>query len=620
MALEVHNSPFDPEQVELLNRLLGSLTAEQAVWLAGYLAGLRAAAGGGLAAQGGVAVGHGPSQPATGAPIDAAEIVVLYGSQTGNAMRVAKRTVKRLAQRGLTATACCMSQFRPKDLRKTRFLLVVVSTHGEGEPPDKAKTFHEFLHSRRAPKLDGLSYAVLALGDQTYKHFCKTGKDFDTRLAELGATRLVDRVDCDVDYDPPAEAWIETVGEALALHGAAGTASPSTAVAAVGAVVGAVATSAAEPAEYSRSNPFQAEVLENLNLNGRGSDKETRQLKLSLSDSGLRFEPGDSLGVYPVNDPELVDSLIAEMLWNRDEMVPAGRGELPLREALLRHYEITVLSRPLLEQAARFSSDGLAELVAQGADEPIEAYIRGRDLLDLVRDHSLSGVPARDFLPILRRMPPRLYSIASSHQSNPDEVDLIVVALRYFAHGRQRRGTCSTYIADRLAEGDRAAIYVHENPNFRMPPDPAAPMIMVGPGTGVAPFRAFLEQREETGAPGKNWLFFGDRRFRTDFLCQTEWLRWVQSGLLTRMDVAFSRDQREKVYVQDRMWEHGRELYAWLEDGAYFYVCGDEKRMAPDVDAALLGIVEREGGLSTEQAAAYVDELARQGRYQRDVY
>ena len=356
------------------------------------------------------------------------------------------------------------------------------------------------------------------------------------------------------------------------------------------AATATAAQTVAAPA-FTRTNPFTAEVLENINLNGRGSDKETRHLKLAIEGSGLCFEPGDSLGIYPHNDPQLVDDVIGHMGWNPEEVIPAGKQELPLREALIQHYEITLLSKQLLKQAATFSQDGLQDLVQADANEKLKAYTRGRDLLDLVRDFSIQGVPPREFVPMLRKLPARLYSIASSFRANSGEVDLLIAALRYQAHNRDRLGTCSVHCAERVEAGDYLQVFVHSNPNFRLPADPDAPIIMVGPGTGVAPFRAFVEDREESGAGGKSWLFFGDRRFRTDFLYQVEWLRWLKLGVLTRLDVAFSRDQGAKVYVQHRMLEKSRELYGWLQEGAHFYVCGSVNPMAADVHAALVSIV-----------------------------
>jgi sulfite reductase (NADPH) flavoprotein alpha-component len=387
-----------------------------------------------------------------------------------------------------------------------------------------------------------------------------------------------------------------------------------------------VAGAAAAPAEapvYSRANPFDAEVLDNINLNGRGSEKETRHLELSIAGSGLTFEPGDSLGIYPQNHPELVDALIAEMGWRPDEPVPMNKqGDIcPLRQALLQNYEITVLTKTLVEQAAKLKpGSGLADLVAPGNEQALKAYIAERDLLDLVRDYALRGIPATEFVPVLRKMPPRLYSIANSLKAYPDEVHLAIRAVRYHAAGRDRYGVCSVQVAERLKPGDTVPVFVQHNENFKLPADPDAPIIMIGPGTGVAPFRAFLQEREETGATGKNWLFYGDQHFLTDFLYQIEWQRWVKDGLLTRMDVAFSRDTERKIYVQHRMLEKSKDVYAWIRDGAYVYVCGDEKRMAHDVHAALLQILQQEGGMTPEDAADYLKTMMQEKRYQRDVY
>jgi sulfite reductase (NADPH) flavoprotein alpha-component len=641
-SFRVDNSPFNQHQAEVLTQLLATLTADQMIWLSGYLAGMRGVAVGG-GSLGAAAV---PSAAApVAAPPAAAEIqrdvTILFGSQTGNAQRLAGEMKKCLDERGFAVTLSCMSEFRTNNLKKVKQLLIVVSTYGEGDPPDKAVLFHEFVHGKRAPRLEGLRFSVLSLGDQLYDQFCKTGKDFDARLEELGAKRIYPRVDCDVDFDEPAKAWMDGVLEALSsrdnLSGpgtargeaateagnvteriaAGASAGPFSAVAASGTATAAQTVAAPD---YSRTNPFTSEVLENLNLNGRGSDKETRHLKLAIEGSGLGFEPGDSLGIYPHNDPQLVDDVIGHMGWNAEEVIPAGKQELPLREALIRHYEITLLSKQLLKQAATFSQDGLQHLVQADANEKLKAYTRGRDLLDLVRDFSIQGIPPREFLPMLRKLPARLYSIASSFRANSGEVDLLIAALRYQAHNRDRLGTCSVHCAERVEAGDYLQVFVHSNPNFRQPADADAPIIMVGPGTGVAPFRAFVEDREESGAGGKSWLFFGDRRFRTDFLYQVEWLRWLKLGVLTRLDVAFSRDQGAKVYVQHRMLEKSRELYAWLQEGAHFYVCGSVNPMAADVHATLVSIVQSEGGKSKEEAEAYVAGLREQGRYQRDVY
>ncbi|WEK55614.1 MAG: assimilatory sulfite reductase (NADPH) flavoprotein subunit [Candidatus Cohnella colombiensis] len=610
MQLQVTNSPFTQEQVELLNRLLPNLSDAQRSWLSGYLTAVQSTSFSAPSATN--VASQSTAQAATQAPI-AREVTILFGSQTGNSQRLAKSLSKKLSEQGLEVTLTSMSDFKPNTLKKVQDLLLLVSTHGEGDPPDNALPFYEFLHSKRAPKLDELRFSVLALGDSSYEFFCKTGKDFDQRLEELGAKRLTDRVDCDVDYDEPAAEWFASVSGALS--NASSTAPTQSSVATISDAQG--------ESQYSRTHPFQAEVLENINLNGRGSSRETRHLELSLEGSNLQYEPGDCLGIYPENNPQLVDQLVSALGWNADEQVSVNKqGEQrALRDALRNNFEITVLTKPVLEQAVKLTAnEGLSKLLAAGNEAELKAYIKERDLLDLVQDFGPWNATAAQFVSILRKLPARLYSIASSNQANPDEVHLTIRAVRYETLGRDRFGVCSTQVAERLEIGDTLPVYIHQNPNFKLPANPDAPIIMIGPGTGVAPFRAFVEERAELGATGKSWLFYGDQHFLTDFLYQTDWQRWIKEGALTKMDVAFSRDTDQKVYVQHRMLEKGRELFEWLEEGASVYICGDEKHMAHDVHAALLTIIEREGGKSSEEAAAYLANLQQQKRYQRDVY
>ncbi|CAH0346038.1 assimilatory sulfite reductase (NADPH) flavoprotein subunit [Bacillus sp. CECT 9360] len=605
MQLQVMNSPFNQEQAELLNRLLPALTESQKVWLSGYLAASQSASVQGT-----------PEAPVAELPAGSTgqtiskEVTILFGSQTGNAQGLAKNAGKMLEGRGFQVTVSSMSDFKPNNLKKVQNILIIVSTHGEGDPPDTALSFHEFLHGRRAPKLEDLRFSVLSLGDSSYEFFCQTGKEFDEKLEELGGTRLYPRVDCDLDYDEPAAEWLEGV------LGGLGEAQGGNAPAPVSA------TQAGESV-YSRTNPFKAEVLENLDLNGRGSNKETRHLELSLEGSGLTFEPGDSLGIYPENDPALVGMLLEEMKWDPEEIVTVNKqGDVrPLKEALTFHFEITVLTKPLLEQAVQLSAnEDLRELLSPDNKEKLKAYLEGRDILDLLRDFGPWGVSAQEFISILRKMPARLYSIASSLSANPDEVHLTIGSVRYNTHGRDRSGVCSILCAERLQPGDTLPVYIQSNQNFKLPQNPDTPVIMVGPGTGIAPFRSFMQEREETGAEGKSWLFFGDQHFVTDFLYQTEWQKWIKDGALTKMDVAFSRDTDEKVYVQHRMLEHSKELFEWLQEGAALYICGDEKNMAHDVHNTLLEIIAKEGGLSREKAEEYIGEMQQQKRYQRDVY
>lgn len=597
------NSPFSQEQAELLNQLLPTLTDQQKIWLTGYLSAQAALAGS-------EAVTPAPSAAASAQPVSK-DVTVLYGSQTGNSEGLAKKTAQHLEEKGFQVTLSSMSDFKPNNLKKINNLLVIVSTHGEGDPPDNALSFHEYVHGRRAPKLDHLSFSVLSLGDSSYEFFCQTGKEFDERFKELGGTRLFDRVDCDLDYDEPFSEWLQGVASSLSEGEAVSIPQES-------AGVNNQAVS-----EYSRTNPFYAEVLENINLNGRGSNKETRHLELSLEGSGLVYEPGDSLGIYPTNDPALVDELIQTCGWNAEEAVTVHKNgdTLPLKEALTSHFEITVLTKPLLHKIAELTkSESLHALLEEGNEEKLKEYIAGRDLVDAARDFGPFEGTAADFTSILRKIPARLYSIASSLKANDEEVHLTIGAVRYDAHGRERQGVCSILCAERLQPGDTLPVYIQHNQNFKLPQDPDAPIIMVGPGTGIAPFRSFMQEREEMGANGKSWLFFGDQHFVTDFLYQTEWQKWLKDGVLTKMDVAFSRDTEEKVYVQHQMKKQSKELFEWLEQGAYVYICGDEKHMAHDVHNTLLSIIQEEGAMSKEKAESYLANLQQQKRYQRDVY
>lgn len=608
LQFQVINSPFNQEQTELLNRLLPTLTESQKIWLNGYLSASTAAIAT-TAGEPSLTTSLTEQQVAT--PITK-DITILFGSQTGNAQSLAKDHGSRLKELGFNVTVQSMADFKPNNLKKIRNLLIIVSTHGEGDPPDTAIAFHEFLHGKRAPKLEDFQYSVLALGDSSYEFFCETGKQFDSRLEELGGTRLYPRVDCDLDYDEPASEWFSGVVNGLNLQ------AESTAPNPISTIPQSIRDSG-----YSRSNPYYAEILDVINLNGQGSNKETLHVELSLEDSGISFEPGDSLGIFPNNDPELVDLLVKELGFSPTESVTINKqGEvLAFREALLTYYEITVLTKPLLEKFSKIAANpSLDELLAKGNEEKLKAYINGRDILDLIRDFGPLETNAQTFASLLRKLPTRLYSIASSYKANPDEAHLTIGAVRYHANGRDRNGVCSVQIAERIQPGDKLPIYIQNNENFKLPENPDTPIIMVGPGTGVAPFRSFLQEREEIGAEGKSWLFFGDQHFVTDFLYQTEWQNWLKDGVLTKMNIAFSRDKAEKVYVQHRMLEHSKELFEWLEEGAVLYICGDEKHMAHDVHQTLLAIIQKEGQMALEQAEEYVAAMKQNKRYQRDVY
>lgn len=634
LVLQVTNSPFNEEQVDLLNRLLPGLNDSQRVWLSGYLTALLGTAAVEAAPIASAAAGQTAtvstadfamltaSEPSSavqaGAPASK-EVTVLYGSQTGNAKGLAQQLSSRLEGEGFQVTTVSMGDLKPNQLKKMERLLLLVSTHGEGEPPDAAISFYEFLHSKRAPKLEGLEFSVLALGDTSYEFFCQTGKDFDQRLEELGGKRIVERADCDVDFDEAAAEWMNQVLAALNAGHA------TTAGGAVHVSTSQIAgdQTGGNSSAYSRTNPFQAEILENLNLNGRGSKRETRHIELSLEGSGLQYQPGDCLAIYPENHPQLVTDILEAMGWSGQETVTINKNgeQRSVGDALLTHYEITVLTKPLLTQAAALTGNArLQELVQPGHEAELKSYLNGRDLLDLIQDFSLKGHSAQEITALLRKIPPRQYSISSSPTAYPEEVHITVRTVNYESYGRERYGVCSTQLAQRAEVGEHLPVYIQQNDQFRLPEHPDTPIIMIGPGTGVAPFRAFLGEREETGATGKSWLFYGDQHFTTDFLYQIEWQRWLKDGVLTRMDVAFSRDTTEKVYVQHRMLEHSRELFAWLEEGAVVYVCGDEKRMAHDVQATLLQIIEREGVLNAEQAGQYLAGMQQEKRYLRDVY
>lgn len=598
-------APFEAPLADELRRLTARLSDAQRLWLSGYLAGLVAP---GLPVPA-TAAGAAPAALAAQAPI-----VILFGSQSGNSEQLAGRLGEALTARGLSCTLLDMMDCRKHHLQEARRLLVVVSTHGEGIPPDRALPLHELLHSRKAPSLGQLEYAVLALGDSSYEHYCETGRQFDTRLRELGATALHPRVDCDVDFETPAHEWIEAVAGRLAQSAQGGSA--------VAHPVEPARPTASISNAHTRKNPFPAAVLTNQRLTARGSTKDVRHVELSLEGSSIRYEPGDALGIVPRNRASDVDDLLALLPFDAAAPLTDDADGSPLREALLERFDIGPLTPGLLERYAGATGHGaLADLLRPERREELQRYLHGRHLIDLVNEVSPARLGAAGFAALLRPLAPRLYSIASSQRATPDEAHLTVSVVAYESLGHRREGVVSGTLAGLGAgERDSAPVYLHRNPNFRLPADPETAIVMIGPGTGVAPFRGFLAEREALGARGRNWLFFGDRCFESDFLYQAEWLDWRRQGLLTRIDVAFSRDQAEKIYVQQRLRECGAELWSWLEEGAHLYVCGDAAQMAPDVHAALLDVVRRHGGRRKEDAEAYLLGLQRERRYQRDVY
>lgn len=543
-------------------------------------------------------------------------LTILYGSHTGNSKKIALRAAEHARKNGLKPLLHDMSEYPLKNLKQERNLLVVVSTHGEGEPPIAAEDVHTYLHSPRAPKLHETSFSVLALGDKSYLHFCKTGADFDTQLENLGARRLIPRVDCDVDFEDSAEAWIEASVSALLEK--VDSKQNSTSRHAAQLHIRTENGFTEQVASYSKKHPFPAPLLEKIQLNGRGSRKETYHLEFSLEDSGLVYEAGDSLGVVAENSPHLVEEVLEAAQLSGTATLGEALGDPTLAEILSRNVELTVLTRETLTKHNEYAHS--SELSAILADtDRLKSYLYGHDVADLLRAFPFRYTP-ETFTAILRKLPPRLYSIGSSLKEHENEVHLTVGAVRYEANGRHKEGLASCFLADRVGVEGAVNVFVERNEAFKLPQNSATDIIMVGSGTGIAPFRAFVEDRANDGASGKNWLFFGNPYFTTDFLYQTEWQQWLKKGVLTKLNVAFSRDQADKLYVQHKLLANSREIFAWLENGAFFYVCGDKNRMAHDVEAALKHIVQHESNTTPEKAAEYVKSLKKQRRYLEDVY
>ena len=574
---------------------------EQRAWLNGFLAGMFSAGPNGAVPQSnGIAALTGNAGP----------LLICFGSQTGTAEGLAKKFAKDAAQRGFTPKLHPLNEFEAAGFAAAKKAVIISSTWGDGDAPDNAANFWNWLKADSAPRLEHLEFAVLGLGDKNYSDFCGVSKKFDARLEALGARRLAPRGECDTDYEAAAKKWMEGLWEKLGGANGAGAVTPVTPAAAP----------TAEPlqATFSKTHPFPAKLLKNLPLNGAGSAKEVRHYEIALGGSGLTYEVGDSLGVMPHNCEALVSELLGATGATGDEPVAIENAIVPLRLALAQNFELGKPTSELIaEIAKRAPAVEFAPLLAPDKADELKKWLYGRDVLDLLL-LAPKSISVLDLLPLLRKLSPRLYSISSSPKSHPGEIHLTVSAVRYQAHGRARKGVASTFLADRA--GDIVKIFVQPSHGFRPPANGDAPMIMVGPGTGIAPFRAFLEERLAAGAKGKNWLFFGDQKRATDFLYEEQLVAWQKSGFLNRLDLAFSRDQAEKIYVQTRMLENAAELWKWLEEGGHFYVCGDASRMAKDVDEALHKVIENAGGKSADDAKAYVEKMKAGKRYQRDVY
>ena len=573
-------------------------TDDQRSWLAGFLAGMQTRLFSG-----------GPADDA-GTAGAAPVLHVLYGSQTGNAEAVAEDAAAAARTHGFAPVVCALDDMDLDRFASAGHVLIVTSTYGEGEMPDNAELFWDALSADSAPRLERMHFAVLALGDTGYDGFCQAGKLLDTRLEQLGAQRIVPRVDCDVDFEDAAAAWIsETMPLVAAVEGIVGPGSPAA----------PAPTAPARPkSQWTRKNPYPATLTTNRLLSGAGSAKEIRHYEFALGESGIEYEAGDALNVVPLNDTALVQALLDRLRLD-GSVVPAGFGST-LTHLLTYDFEITAPTVDLLEEIEkRTRNEELTYVLRHGDKAALDEWLWGRDILDVLLLEPAPELSAEEFLSLLRPLQHRAYSISSSPNACDGSVHLTVASVRYGDDDRERHGVCSTYLADRVGDGT-VGIFVTRNKAFRVPSDDTAPMIMVGPGTGIAPFRGFLQERRARGATGKNWLFFGDQRRDCDYIYEDELAEFTASGVLTRLDLAFSRDQAEKIYVQTRMTEHGAELFAWLEEGGHFYICGDASRMAKDVDAALHAIVAEHGGMSPEQAAEYVTALKREKRYVRDVY
>lgn len=599
------------EQWQLVEALGSSLTPEQAHWISGYFAGL-----GSALSRGNKTVALSPDvriSPAAAQtePTHSRTLTILHISETGNSTELATRLAASATKQGLNPVLISAADYKIRKLKDEQDLLIITSTHGEGDPPQTGMEFFEFIESRKAPALPGLRYAILALGDMSYEHFCGAGKRLDERFEVLGAKRLRPRVDCDVDYEEPAAAWSTDILKLLAAERTATAPAPVS--------VSTTATGISQQtndATYSKRNPFPATVIDSITLSGRGSTRETRHIEISLADSGLVYEPGDALGIVAHNDPAVVEALLKALDMDSGAPVTVKGQSATLHEALSESFEITTATLRFLDHWGELT--GTSDIFTAKDSTERASFLHDNHIIDIIRAYPLKGLDPQRFIDGLRPLQPRLYSIASSLAACPDEAHITVAPVRYQLHEEMRSGVASGHLADRAIADSVLPVYIQNNPHFRLPASDE-PIIMIGAGTGIAPYRAFMQEREANGG-GRSWLFFGERNFRADFLYQTEWQEWLKNGVLTKMEVAFSRDTAEKIYVQHRIREHAHDVYAWLEEGAYIYLCGDAARMAPDVHDTLVTVIEEQASVQREEAEEYLRDLQRDGRYQRDVY
>ncbi|MBU6449690.1 MAG: sulfite reductase subunit alpha [Rhodospirillales bacterium] len=633
----------DMNSIDRFSQMLGleaavepELTPVEKLYLQGFIQGMKLDAGEGLLAVPALPPGA-PIEPSrrilldgilaglfcrTGAhaavgPVEplqsAASIAILWATQTGNAENFAARCAERLKAENYAVTLSSMNAFGVDRLKNIERVLFIASSFGDGDPAESGDVFWRDLQTDHAPQLEAMQYAVLALGDSNYNQFCGFGRNLDARLEMLGARRLVQRADCEPEYEDLANIWLENTVKALAGVSAS---------AEVRALVPAGGITERNPTTvtYSRHQPLRTQLKINRLLSHEGSSKETRQIVFDIAGTGLEYEAGDALGVWPVNCPGLVADILTALKWHGEHIVSVKEaGDMPVAEALTKHYEIARITPGLLQFiVGRTGSDALAELSKPEKKAALKDWLWGRQIIDLLTAFPIDVLPA-ELLPVLKRLQPRFYSIASSPKVHAEEIHLTISTVRYNCEGEPRSGVCSTFLADRADAAD-IGVFLQKASHFRVPQNKALPLIMVGPGTGISPFRAFLHERKATGATGKNWLFFGEQRAAYDFYYRDELEAMQTAGILSRLDTAFSRDQAEKIYVQHRMIEQGAELWRWLEAGAHFYVCGDASRMAKDVDSALKEIIQTHGGLSSQAADQYVQKMSADKRYGKDVY
>lgn len=592
--MSIQLSPLNDQQLKALSDFSAGANREQILWISGYLQGLL--------------VGSGNSQISTfsGSSVQKSKLTILYGTHTGRSKTIAANLAGKLGASGVEVLTVALDEYKTRQLATETNIVFIVSTHGEGEPPAMAEDFHKFITGKRAPQLQNLNYSVVALGDKSYKLFCQTGVDIDQALSALGAKEILPILKLDVDFEDETDRWINEFAAIFSKKYSDAIPSHS------------IQNTSAEGGLYTRKNPFIATVLDKVKITGRDSDKEVYHVELSLENSGITYEPGDSVGILANNPPTLVEAILRQTGFSGTENINLKETEYLLKDALSDRLEITVLNRDVIKKYQQKTENAeLLKIIED--DRQLDGYLYGHDVLDLLEEFPFA-FSAQEFVDVLRNIPARLYSISSSQAAVGDEVHITVATVRYTRRERQRSGACSSYLADQIEIDSKVSIFIEKNPAFKLPANDDTPVILVGAGTGVAPYRAFLQHREANNQKGKTWLFFGERRFQSDFLYQIEWQKLLKDGYLEKIDLAFSRDQDEKIYVQHRLVEKQKEIYNWLKNGANIYLCGDMKQMARDVQDTLLKIFETEGGMSQEKALEYLKQLKKENRFQMDVY